>query len=193
MKIVPVTLTEKPAGSFYAQKQNRSAAASWKTQSLRWDRGAAARVCTDVPTPLENTLIGAGRGGGADGYKEAYAGQPTDQSGNLFTSSGLFWKIEHIIPPTHPNPAPAAPRCSRPLVPLCPFGIRTLWLGPVGKGRLPSERGAELILKVPAGRQREGGGGGRGSGIPAPPPLFPQHCSDSMKPSFSWPTGSTSA
>lgn len=112
------------------------------------------------------------RGGGADGYKEAYTGQPTDQSGNLFTSSGLFWKIEHIIPPTHPNPAPAAPRRSRPLVPLCQFGIRTLWLGPVRKGRLPSERGAELILKVPAGRQREGGGGGRGSGIPAPPPLL---------------------
>lgn len=49
-----------------------------KTQSLRWDRGAAARVCTDVPTPLENTLIGR-----ADGYKEAYTGQPTDQSGNI--------------------------------------------------------------------------------------------------------------
>lgn len=83
IKIVPVTLTEKPAGSFYPQKQNGSAAASWKTQSLRWDRGAAARVCTHVPTPLGNTLIG-----GADGYKEAYTGQPTDQSGN--TSSHLL-------------------------------------------------------------------------------------------------------
>lgn len=118
------------------------------------------------------------------------------------TSLHIFWIVlenrSYNSPPSPPTQIQPRqldlkhPRCSRPLVPLCQFGIRTLWLGPVRKGRLPSERGAELILKVPAGRQQEGGGGGRGSGILAPP-LFPQHCSDSMKPSFSWPTGSTSA
>lgn len=40
-----------------------------------------------------------------------------------------------------------------------------------------------------------GGGSGEGGGVAGETadPLLPQHCSDSMKPSFSWPTGSTSA
>lgn len=40
-----------------------------------------------------------------------------------------------------------------------------------------------------------GGSGGRGGAVAGETadPLLPQHCSDSMKPSFSWPTGSTSA
>lgn len=189
MKIVPVTLTEKPAGSFYARKQNRSAAASWKTQSLRWDRGAAARVCTDVPTPLENTLNGGG-GWWIQGGLHRTTHRPE------WKSLHIFWIVLENRAYNSPHPPKSSPGGSATLPASGPalsvwdqdFVARSSQKGPtsVWTWRRADPKGPRW--EAAGGRRRWTRVGDTGA-----PPLFPQHCSDSMKPSFSWPTGSTSA